>query len=88
MCAHAGAHEEKTTFDQRDTITARQLHDPEHIANTMHQDQTTRFAWAGIYLGSMVYGGFEGIITTFAVVNGLSHLDCAFSDRIIRSWGG
>lgn len=42
-------------------------------------------AWLGSYLGSMVYGGLDGIITTFAVVSGVAGAD--LDSRVILILG-
>lgn len=62
----------RKAFDQKDSATAARLHDPQLIANTVRRDEQTTGSWFGTYIGSMVYGGLDGIVTTFAVVSGVA----------------
>lgn len=55
-------------------------HDPERIAQAAQE----RHGGAGSgYIGDMVYGGLDGIITTFAVVSGVAGADLASNVVII-----
>ena len=64
----------RKAFDRRDTGAAAALHDPARVAESIRRESTGG-AWFGTYIGSMVYGGLDGIVTTFAVVSGVAGAD-------------
>lgn len=65
----------RKAFDRRDTATAARLHDPKLIEKTVSRETPASTSWIGGYIGSVVYGGLDGIITTFAVVSGVAGAD-------------
>lgn len=64
--------EAREAFERKDTAAAAKLHDPERIAERMRRREARGEFRLGTYIGSMVYGGLDGVITTFAVVSGVA----------------
>jgi VIT1/CCC1 family predicted Fe2+/Mn2+ transporter len=58
-------------FAKGDKKLSAEAHDPDHIRQAMekHAGEESQ------YIGEMVYGGLDGIITTFAVVSGVAGAD-------------
>ena len=63
----------RQAFDRGDVEAGKALHDPAYIGRAVREDESRRStAWFGTYIGSMVYGALDGIVTTFAVVSGVA----------------
>ena len=62
----------RNAFSQKDMQASAQAHDPKRIAQAAAEQHG---GLSSQYLGDMVYGGLDGIITTFAVVSGVAGAD-------------
>ena len=58
--------EMRKAFARRDVQASALAHAPERIAQEQHGGASD------VYIGNMVYGGLDGILTTFAVVSGVA----------------
>src|SRR5688500_2115389 len=77
----------RRAFDRKDVEAGRALHDPDFISRAVHADQHRRTAWFGAYIGSMVYGALDGIVTTSAVVSGVAGADLGSNVILILGIG-
>jgi VIT1/CCC1 family predicted Fe2+/Mn2+ transporter len=63
----------RRAFARRDLEAAREAHALERIARSVHREHIEEHGAAShAYIGDMVYGGLDGIVTTFAVVSGVA----------------
>ncbi|MCX7817777.1 MAG: VIT1/CCC1 transporter family protein [Kiritimatiellae bacterium] len=60
--------EAREAFRRRDTAASARAHEPERIRTAAERHAGA----SGRYLGEMVYGSLDGVITTFAVVSGVA----------------
>lgn len=76
----------RKAFTKGDPAAVATMHDPALSAEAMRPDPSVR-SWFGAYIGSMVYGGLDGIITTFAVVSGVAGADLGANIILILGIG-
>ena len=77
----------RKAFDRGDVAAGAALHDPDYITRAVSEDERRRTAWFGAYIGSMVYGALDGIVTTFAVVSGVAGADLGANVILILGTG-
>jgi VIT1/CCC1 family predicted Fe2+/Mn2+ transporter len=58
----------RQAFEKKDLAASGEAHSPQAIAGKMEEHGGTSHQ----YIGDMVYGGLDGIVTTFAVVSGVA----------------
>ena len=67
--------EARNAFSKRDKKAAAAAHDPSRIASAVHDTPEEHGGMGSQYIGDFIYGGLDGIITTFAVVSGVAGAD-------------
>ena len=72
--------EARQAFSQGDSRASAVAHDPEYIAHTAGEEHG---GTSHQYIGDLVYGGLDGIITTFAVVSGVAGAQLGISIILI-----
>jgi VIT1/CCC1 family predicted Fe2+/Mn2+ transporter len=73
----------RDAFKSGDVATGAQLHDPAAIPSALAAREGERASVLGTYIKSIVYGGLDGIITTFAVVSGVAGAELGASIILI-----
>ncbi|MFQ5796243.1 MAG: VIT1/CCC1 transporter family protein [Candidatus Bipolaricaulia bacterium] len=67
--------EARKAYAKRDKEATAAAHTPEQIAQAVKEAPEEHGGAGSQYIGDLVYGGLDGIITTFAVVSGVSGAD-------------
>jgi hypothetical protein len=73
----------RKAFAKRDVRASALEHSPERIAQTAKEQHGGA---SDMYIGNMVYGGLDGILTTFAVVSGVAGANWAAVSFLSWAW--
>ncbi len=65
----------RKAFEKGDLNAAARAHDLQRIAESSKKHSERHGGTSHQYIGDMVYGGLDGIVTTFAVVSGVAGAD-------------
>lgn len=65
----------RQAFERGDVASGARLHDPQAVAERVRGRVARGHFRLGAYVKSIVYGGLDGIVTTFAVVSGVAGAD-------------
>ncbi len=63
--------EARRAYARRDLEAARKAHEPGRIVESLEEPEIHN-VFGGRYIGDMVYGASDGLVTTFAVVSGVA----------------
>jgi hypothetical protein len=74
----------RKAFAKRDMQASTLAHAPERIAQSAQEQHGGA---SDQYIGNMVYGGLDGILTTFAVVSGVAGAQLGSSIVLILGHG-
>jgi len=73
----------RKAYGRGDRDASADAHDPKRIARAVRQAREEHGGAGSQYIGDLVYGGLDGIITTFAVVSGVAGADLGTSIVLI-----
>jgi VIT1/CCC1 family predicted Fe2+/Mn2+ transporter len=62
----------RAAYAKKDLSAAAEAHDPNFIAESMTKPPEEHGGASSQYVGDFIYGGLDGVVTTFAVVSGVA----------------